>query len=143
MRQGQSRIGAGRRLSRWLLLACTLVGLAAMHSLGHGGADHVGAITNHAVTRMMGTEPVAVSDCASDVCSHLSAPHQHDTTMRDVCLAVLTAFAVALLLAVLRLSRSGARVAPWSVQHSYAVGPRAPPSALVGLTLATVSVQRR
>ena len=140
MRQGQNRSRTSGWLGRWLLLACTLVGLAAMHSLGHGGADHVRAVTDNAVTRMMGAEPVAVSDC--DGCSHLSGPHQHDMTMRDVCLAVLTAFAVVLLLAVLRLSRSRARTAPGSVQHSYAVGPRAPPSALVGLTLATVSVRR-
>lgn len=35
------RVPAGR-IARWLLLACTILGLAAMHSLGHG-SSHTGA----------------------------------------------------------------------------------------------------
>jgi FlaG/FlaF family flagellin (archaellin) len=37
----QSGAVAGGRIARLLLLACTLFGLAAMHTIGHGGVDHV------------------------------------------------------------------------------------------------------
>ncbi|SBT51296.1 hypothetical protein GA0070611_5113 [Micromonospora auratinigra] len=140
------------RLVRLLLLFCTLVGLTAMHTLGHGAhapADHPAHVrTGHAADRHPAVVPPAMepmSDCAGDGCRARLLPLGEAggaPSGWDVCLAVLGAFAVALLVA--GLLRSCAR----SAGHhpggpaGRVVGPRAPPPRRYGLRLATVSVLR-
>ena len=139
MTQPAARAG---HLVRLLLLASTLIGLAAMHSLGHDagmpGAVHAGH-----------TAPVlsmaAVDACAADGCAHVIAgPAGHQPAHLPgwaICMAVVSAFAVAIVLGVLLLTgtlhpRSGGRRA------GQAAGARAPPARAVGLHLASMSVLR-
>lgn len=135
------------RTARLVLLLTTLIGLAAMHTLGHHG-PHLGADHHRGHPAAMAPDPaIAVADglmCAGDGCGViLTAPMSggHGPGGWDVCVAVLVAFAVLLLAAtVLRARRAGAtahRGGP-----SSAARPRGPPTGRVGLTLATVSVLR-
>jgi Family of unknown function (DUF6153) len=139
--------GTGR-LARWVLLACMLVGLAAMHSLGHGGGMHAAA--------MLADEHYAISTTAAashagssmrDVFPQLNPStggSGDDMAGWSVCLAVLGGFAVAVLLAALLVAAAG-RYDPVGVLTGRSgAGPRAPPDRVpVGLALATVSVLRR
>jgi hypothetical protein len=135
--------GTGR-LARWLLLACTLVGLTAMHSLGHGGGMHAVAML---ADRHDAEATVAMADgCACDGCGHPAAlpAEGDDMTGWSVCLAVVGGFAALALLAlaVAALTRRGGLAGV--LVDRLAAGPRAPPGRLpVGLALATVSVLRR
>ncbi|MET8837905.1 DUF6153 family protein [Micromonospora sp. NPDC004540] len=132
------------RWVRLLLLLCTLVGLTAMHTLGHGGHASAGRPAAHAAGHT--GEAATAPDCMDDGCPVRALPLTHpggDPSGWSICLAVLGAFAVVLLLAV--LLRAGSRgVAPAAggpLRH--AAGPRAPPPRPYGLRLATTSVLRR
>ncbi|WP_130331160.1 hypothetical protein [Micromonospora kangleipakensis] len=150
------------RWVRLLLLLSTLVGLATMHTLGHGahasGGHRAGHPTqpagHHLALPAVLAEPAAtvgaavgaVADCPGAGCHARALPLTGpgaDRSGWSVCLAVLGAFAVALLVAVLL------RAGPWTVGRAArgsrrpACGPRAPPPRPWGLRLATVSVLRR
>jgi hypothetical protein len=155
--------------ARLLLLACTLLGLAAMHTIGHGTHSvashpdgHAAALSQRAMVAQAalpeavptahGAAPEAVPavHVAGPVsfAGHVGAvalPADQPGTAPSgwsVCLAVLGAFTVALLLATLLFGRAHHAVA---TRHSSRPtrGPRAPPPRPVGLRLATVSVLRR
>jgi hypothetical protein len=169
----------GGRWARLVLLLCTLVGLAAMHTLGHGGHDAAAHPAAHAAARhvaepvirqvvaeraepvmrqaggehsgavraigpVLGTVAGRVADCAGDGCGRVLAspagPSGGHLPAWSVCLAVLTAFAVLLLVAVLARRRP---VGGWATPAAPRVPePRAPPPRPVGLRLAA-SVLRR
>ncbi|SCL18030.1 hypothetical protein GA0070624_1435 [Micromonospora rhizosphaerae] len=141
------------RWVRLLLLLSTLVGLAAMHTLGHGAHAPGGHSAGHAEAQH-GARPAAAPDevgmtdgCAADDCRHAAVlplgDLGDDPSGWTVCLAVLGAFAVALLVAVLLRARS--RVVGPALRGALrlAAGPRAPPPRPFGLRLATASVLRR
>ncbi|MFD0578414.1 DUF6153 family protein [Dactylosporangium darangshiense] len=119
------------RTARLVLLLATLVGLAAMHTLGHDGPH----LTTPAHTGHMAT--------AAHDAPVLDGPANghHGMSGWDVCLAVLVAFAVLLLAAALLHGRRAAGAAHLTGRTAR-TGPRAPPPRRVGLTLATVSVLR-
>ncbi|MGY0006766.1 DUF6153 family protein [Micromonospora sp. I033] len=131
------------RSVRLLLLLCTLVGLTAMHTLGHGGHASAGQPAAHAAGHT--GEASTAAGCVDDGCPVRALPLTHpggDPSGWSVCLAVLGAFAVVLLLAVLpRAGPRGAAPAAGGVLR-LATGPRAPPRPH-GLRLATASVLRR
>jgi hypothetical protein len=136
------------RLARWALLACTLVGLAAMHSLGHDAGAHATtkpAQGQHAVA-MTADADRSAGDCPGDGCTRLSALPGGGGEMAGwgVCLAIVGGFAVVLLVAAARRI-AGRRDDPaGALLVGSGAGPRAPPGLLpAGLTLATVSVLRR
>jgi hypothetical protein len=120
-----------------------LFGLAAMHTIGHGGVDHAG---HHAESQ----EPaagvtLAMGGAAPDgCCSHAAELPIRGGGMGswDLCVAVLSAFAVAVLLAALLLITATGRHPPRSARDPSRWGSRAPPILPFGLTLATVSVLR-
>ncbi|MEU9507023.1 hypothetical protein AB0D32_12160 [Micromonospora sp. NPDC048170] len=155
---------------RLLLLVCTLLGLAAMHTIGHDShaTGHTAEASAHAV---------AAPDPHADG-ADASMPPRHDTTLAyaamaafpavagcpggcasdrllpfgdtggelpgwGVCLAVLGAFAAPLLVAA--LLSTGVRAVGPSGRDSVGSfpSPRAPPPLPVGLRLATVAVLRR
>ncbi len=170
----------GGRWGRLALLLCTLIGLAAMHTLGHGahsGGTHAGhdgaaprdghpapaAFADGAAvpaTLADGTGgPVALvggmvaavtlgarAGCPAGGCA--PARLLPDGGRADwpsgwsVCLAVLGALGVALLVAVLLLTRARAPGPPGWQAGGVSAGPRAPPSRPLGLRLAEVSVSR-
>jgi len=144
----QQQTSMAGRLARWALLACTLVGLAAMHSLGHNGGVHASVMLAEAHrASAMALVADRAGDCAGDGCTHLSAlpgGGGDDMPAWSVCLAVFSGFAVVVLLAAAVLA-TARRYHPAGVWFGGpGVGPRAPPGPLpVGLTLATVSVLRR
>jgi hypothetical protein len=123
------------RAVRLALLLATLVGLTAMHTLGHSGT-HLPAGHHHhehAVTAAAGMLASAADRPSGDLGA---------MTGWDVCVAILVAFAVMLLAAVLRRASLRAYGAATRNVTAGRTGPRAPPDRPVGLTLATVSVLR-
>jgi hypothetical protein len=125
-----------------MLLVCTLVGLAAMHSLGHAGAMQTAAM----LTEGHHSAAMAAGDCAGDGCVQAAAaPHGGGEDMAgwDVCLAVVGGVVVAGLLAAALLAGAGRYDVATALFGWRRLGPRAPPAPLrVGLALATVSVLR-
>lgn len=158
--------------ARLVVLLGTLLGLAAMHTLGHGahasGADPAAhPVAGHAVSAAaaMGT----TADCPGDGCGHHAAGPARaagpatavlplayaparvlplgdpggEPSGWSVCLAVLGAFAVVLLIAVsLRAGSRASGPAPRGALRP-AWGPRAPPVRPYGLRLVAASVLRR
>ncbi|MFG2053862.1 hypothetical protein ACGFI9_07490 [Micromonospora sp. NPDC048930] len=160
------------RWVRLLLLLCTLVGLTAMHTLGHGGHAPADQDTGHGIAHHPApVEPATPAglaamadlpaiagmavhpglagmapDCAGDGCAVRALPLGHlggDPSGWSVCLAVLGAFAVALLAAVLLRARSHTAGPTVDGPFRVASGSRAPPTRPYGLRLAAASVLRR
>ncbi|MFF3853824.1 hypothetical protein [Micromonospora sp. NPDC002575] len=147
---------AGGRWGRLALLLCTLVGLAAMHTLGHGahsGGTHAG---HDGATPRDGHPAPAVHAEAAGVPGALvggaggavAFPGSAGGGRADgpsgwsVCLAMLGALGVALLVAVLLLTGARAPGPPGRQAGGVPAGPRAPPPRPLGLRLAEVSVSR-
>ncbi|MEV0808238.1 hypothetical protein [Micromonospora sp. NPDC050200] len=145
--------------ARLLLLACTLLGLAAMHTIGHGTHsaashpdDHAAAMSPRALVTSTLPEAVKVAHAALPEVvpvAHAAAPVALPADQPggapsgwSVCLAVLGAVTVALLLVALLLGRARPAVVLRHPSGS-SRGPRAPPPRPAGLRLATVSVLRR
>jgi hypothetical protein len=125
-----------------VLLACTLLGLAAMHVLGHS-AHHSPPI-NAAMTATISGH-VVVDGCPDGHCEHPSDSgrgRHEDTPAWGVCLAVLAGFGIAMLIAWLLLGSgkaSGVGPPPGRVDCGV---PHVPAWQGVGLRLATGSVLR-
>ncbi|MEV8516447.1 DUF6153 family protein [Dactylosporangium sp. NPDC051484] len=151
------------RTARLALLLATLLGLTAMHTLGHhgprspGGDEHpataagpTGGSTavptaEHAAWAPLTAVLTVAGACSADGCgAPLAGPAGDHAGMSDweVCLAVLVAFAVLLLAAALLHARRGTAAAAARARVTRRCGPRAPPPRPVGLTLAAVSVLR-
>lgn len=110
------------RSVRWLLLFCTALGLAFMHTLGHAGVDG-GHSRPPALQAVAGMPALAgVADCPDGHCDGHGGP-----SAWSVCLAILTGLGLVVLLAVLLLAviRWHGLRAP-ALTGSAAV-PRAPP----------------
>ena len=127
-----------------MLLVCTLVGLAAMHTIGHtghGDGTHAGAASSTAVGMPGMTETVpAISAAVPCLGGHCD---DHGTLdVFSVCMAVLQGFAGAVLLALLLLTVLAGlgRLRPW--KRAATGGARAPPVRRTGLTIAAISVLR-
>ncbi|HEX8343445.1 MAG TPA: DUF6153 family protein [Actinoplanes sp.] len=96
------------RAARWVLLFCTLFGLATMHTLGHAGMhpdEHTHPVTMPATAVAMADAaqltPAAVTDttCTGHDCGH---DRQHGTmSWWSICLAILGGLAAVVLLAAL------------------------------------------
>lgn len=140
----QAQAAAAGRIARWVLLACTLVGLAAMHSLGHGAAHSAVMSAGHASGVVM-SMPAVVEDCPDGHCRQLtgSGPGRHDDLPAwGVCLAVLAGLGITALLAWLLLAvRAGSQAGP-PPGRACPGASRAPPRPGVGLRLARASVLR-
>jgi Family of unknown function (DUF6153) len=142
------RVTTTGRAARLLLLLGTILGLAAMHTLGHAGmaaTDHH-AVNHHAGAAMtapsmsMSISMAAAHECAGEHCPGGSGHHGLDGW--SVCLAVLTGLALAAVLAVALLATAGG---PGDrTGRSRPAGPptRAPPSRSAGLTITTATVLR-
>lgn len=149
----------GGWVARFLLLAATLIGLAAMHSLGHqlampgGHAGHgmrPGAppATVPAADQTGGAAAMSVavpSGCAGDGCPRLAAaPNGTPGHLPGwaVCLAVIGAFGTALALAAALLVMRTVS-APGRLRWSAPAASRGPPALpRLGQRVAAVSVLR-
>jgi hypothetical protein len=142
---GTAMIG---RIARFVLLACTLFGLAAMHTIGHGtmsSAHHHEApsVAMHQLSAMPAFTQADPDGCAAGGCLHAAVLPDSGGPMdlRDLCVAVLSAFAVAMLLAGLLLAAVTGRFPPGS-GDGRRPALRFPPIPPWGLTVVTVSVLR-
>jgi hypothetical protein len=133
-----------------VLLTCTLLGLATMHSLGHGGAHTATMSTGHAA--MSAGQAVAavamsaaVENCPDGHCRQVPGTghgRHDDIPAWSVCLAVLAGLGITALLAWLMLAAgTGSRAGPPAGPFRSAAS-RPPPRPRLGLRVATVSVLR-
>ncbi|MFI7542205.1 DUF6153 family protein [Actinoplanes sp. NPDC049599] len=134
-----------------VLLACTLFGLATMHTLGHAGmrmptADHhaveaVEAITAVTAVTAVSAVSAAHGDCDGG-CAHApgSSP-PGGMAGWAVCVAVLGAVLVIFLLALVLVRSRRRGPFAWRISRGDA-GSRGPPVRRVGLALAAGSVLR-
>ena len=142
------------QLARWLVLACTLLGVVTMHTLGHAGMQIGTHTSNNVVAHTAAPDPapppveqmiavgkVAGEDCHRE-CAQLRGPdHRDGMAGWGVCLAVLAGIAVLALITVL-LTRSRSHAGSVTTTDPQTLGARGPPSRSAGLTLAAVSVLR-
>jgi len=146
--------GHGGPFARLILLACTLFGLATMHTLGHAGphlhghdhhlAEAVAAVSGsaHALDVMSEVAEPAPGGVCDGGCAHGPGPAPHGGTAGwSVCVAVLAALAVIFLLALVVARSRGGRP-PGSGTNRWAVVSRGPPVRSAGLTMAATSVLR-
>jgi hypothetical protein len=156
-----------RRAAWWWLLTCTILGLASMHTLGHG--RHSASFSapavpfSHSFTSaapsssspssgsLSGASAPGSSSLVSSVIDFLAGGHSGGSHAGDresdgaqvgawsVCLAVLVGLTVAVLLLLLRQAGGRMRMRAFSTGR---VISRAPPRRGAGLHLATISVMR-
>jgi hypothetical protein len=140
--------------ARWLLLFCTLFGLATMHTLGHAGmhmASHAhpvampnaeaGLDASGTSVGMLTVETMTAAPCPDDHCN--GGPGTGGMDAWSACLAVLGGLAMAVLLGALLLARRNRSARP----HNGATGDlpslRAPPVwCHQGLRVASLAVLR-
>ncbi|GIF01737.1 hypothetical protein Ari01nite_92010 [Paractinoplanes rishiriensis] len=87
-------------MARWLVLACTVIGLTAMHSLGHAGM--AGHHETHGDARSTATTAGVASwteGCPGDSCP--MTPGHGSPAGWSACLAILSGVAVVAMLVVL------------------------------------------
>ncbi|GGQ77151.1 hypothetical protein [Couchioplanes azureus] len=144
--------GVGRAV-RWLLLFCTVFGLATMHTLGHADPhvdSHDPAVAMAVTGPAMGSGafPAAVAEMVGAPGGHCpeghcgGGPGHGGMSGWAVCLAVLGGFGVVMLLAALLLFAAGGAVGAGRRRLSVLGGPRPPPRRRWGLTVASVAVLR-
>jgi hypothetical protein len=137
-------VAVSGRIARLVLLGCTLFGLAAMHTIGHSGVHGGKPHGSPAVATVLtvATSIVAPDDCDCDHAATAAQPLRGAGMGGwELCVAVLSAFAIAMLLVALLLAAATGRHSPRSARGRRPA-PRAPPGLPFGLTLATVSVLR-
>ncbi|MCW2641989.1 MAG: hypothetical protein JWP76_4295 [Dactylosporangium sp.] len=140
---------------RWLLLAFTLLGLAAMHTIGHTGAGHRMAMPERPAIHRLQTTAIMLTELAMHVaapveqacpigCAHVSdgLPAGGHPGSWSACLAILAALAVAVLVGWLVRAASVRHGANRPVRP-VTLTPRGPPRPGVGLRLADLAVLRR
>ena len=145
----QTAVATIGRIARLVVLACTLLGLTALHTIGHAavtGGDRP-AVTVSAPEPglvFVVAAPRDTDGCGDDGCTHESVlpGGAHDTSQRwDVCVAVLSVLAIGVLLvALLRIAALGRDPTP---------ARRRPPrtsrisrTPAFGLALTTIAVAR-
>lgn len=148
------------RIARLVLLACTLLGLAAMHTIGHHATGHgtghnhdhavsqPAAATQHVVEMARATLTAVVPGAEPGGCAGCTPMTlmAHSTTGGmsgwDLCVAVLSSFAVLVLLLVLLLTTVSGRSRPRDFSTGVSRSPRGPPGRSFGLAVTALSVLR-
>jgi hypothetical protein len=133
---------AGARTARWLLLLCTVIGLTAMHTLGHTGMAAHDQHPAAATTSLMTAAEAATSLTAAPVCTGGHCPGQGMPGGWSVCLAILTGLAVAVLLAVALFAAASRVAALGTPLVPLRLLPRAPPGRPPSLTGLATTVLR-
>jgi hypothetical protein len=147
------RNAAARQFARLLLVACTVLGVAALHTIGHAAAGDqhgiAGSATSSAIAVLNAPSSLVAATtrdggCDGDGCTHqIALPDSGRGTSSswEVCVAILNALAVAFLAAgLLRLLHT--------IRLALVVGRRRPPPFAcaspppVGLTIAAAAILR-
>lgn len=133
-------------MARWLLLLCTVVGLTAMHTLGHAGmAGHDRhSPTADAPAVMAAAAAMVPSFTAADACAgdHCPAAPRPGGDMWSVCLAILTGLGVIVLLAVLWFISARRTAGAGDRRVRAGLPARSPPRSVAGSTLTATTVLR-
>ncbi len=136
------------RSVRWLLLLGTLLGLVAMHTLGHSGmrmdtpraasmiSDAPMALAAVELPQVGAAGAATVPDCADNHCN------DHAMSGWSICLAVLYGLVIVALLAALLVAWRRERGRVGGTPSSAPGVPRAPPARLRGLVIASTAVLR-
>ena len=128
-----------------LLLACTILGIASLHALGHHGTGHAeSSAAGVQVGHVPEPEAIADAPCDADGCHWLASTGGHpprQSSLWDVCLAVMTGSLV-LILARSLVSAAAFRVVPAGRSRSARLLPRPPPRQRLGLKITAVSALR-
>jgi len=131
------------RIARWVLLSCTLFGLAAMHTLGHTSPLHSPGTVAMAA---MGGSPdsVAMPALAPPECpaGHCDGHGSGGMSGWSVCLAVLSGFIALVVLAALLSWMMSGRGRLWEKKPGRPPVPRGPPRRSAGLALVSMAVLR-
>ena len=118
-----------QRIARLMLLAVTLFGFAALHTMGHAAVTGSDQHTVPPTAASTGLGQVAAllagdGDCGGDGCTHsavLSAGTSDGRQRWDVCVAVLSIAAIGVLIAarllLAALGRASGPVRGWPVRH--------------------------
>jgi hypothetical protein len=129
--------------ARWMVLFCTLFGLAAMHTIGHTGPgggirmDTVMAADIGAQAAVTAPMVAAAPPCSGDHCDGHGA-----MGAGEVCVAILQGLVAAMLLTLMVWAALGGARRAWAVIAVRRTAPRAPPPRRTGLTIASVTVLR-
>lgn len=138
-------VTVSEHLARLLLLTCTVLGVAALHTIGHAALselDHQDRVAAAAAT-VVTADTGDVGGCDGDGCAHnAAAPVGGTNTSRwwDVCVAVLSVLAVGWLAAGMCMrahnAARSAGITTWRPPPGTARGPS------MGLALTTAVVLR-
>lgn len=132
-------------LPRVLLLVLLALGVAEMHTFGHGGHAASGHDTTaDDLPHGMLTAPDQGDSPDVRLIAEIGEPTTDGNTAIDlfsVCLAVLSGFGLAIGLALLRVHSHGQRIVA-RARRAVHRGGRSPPVPLLGLRVAAVSVLR-
>ncbi|MCO1597578.1 DUF6153 family protein [Micromonospora sp. RHAY321] len=134
-------------LPRVLLLVLLALGVAGMHTFGHGGGGHTSS--GHDTTAVVMPHDRLASPVQDDsghraLIAQIREPRSSgspDLGLFTVCLAVVGAFGLAIALALLRV-RSHRERCEARTHLTVHRGGRSPPALLLGLRVAAVSVLR-
>jgi hypothetical protein len=128
-----------RVIARWVLLLCTVTGLAMMHTLGHATPGHHPA--DSSVSAMIGSSAEPAAHCHGG-CGDTSpgGPGGHPAAW-EICLAIVGGLTIAVLLVVLLIGRAGRRHPPRPPGGDPGYARRAPPQPF-GLAVSSVSALR-
>jgi hypothetical protein len=131
-----------RRSLPWLLMLFLLAaGVAGMHTLGHAAGEHAAAGHGPAV-HVMGDAGCCGDPAAMPMAATGRAPGMPMTDPTLMCLAILGAAAL-ICVALILLARRGSSTLAATTTRFFVLRPgRGPPRALLGLTIADLSVLR-
>jgi hypothetical protein len=130
--------------ARCVLLLCTALGLAMMHTLGHAGLEH--QTTHSASTATIGMaagNQLAVGSTGGchDPCDETPGGHGGPMGAWQICLAVLSGLTIVVLLIALMFARGPSQ--QWVRRAgSHYSGPQRSPPRPFALAVATVSTLR-
>jgi hypothetical protein len=137
------------RFARLLLLACTVLGVAALHTIGHAGVrvldhhDRLIAVQPGAVIALAPPAPADHGGCDGDGCDHpAAAPGGAGDTPRwwEICLAILGLLTAGTVVTIAALRSRGMSMAAADAVHR--PPPRNTGATRLGLAMASATVLR-
>lgn len=146
----EAAVVTSERIARLMLLAVTLFGFAALHTIGHAAMTRSDQHTIGLSTVQAGLGHVAAlipgdDDCNTDGCTHpaiMSAGTSDSRQRGDVCVAILSVIAIGVLLAarllLTVLGRASVFARGWPTRHGRIPRPPAYGLAVTGLAVIRV-----
>jgi peptidoglycan/LPS O-acetylase OafA/YrhL len=139
----RQRTATAGRIARWILLFCTLFGLALMHTIGHTG-PHAGQHHQLGAAMPVTAGGVAMSALVPAECpaGHCDGHDPGGMSGWSVCVAILGGLVAVVLLAALLSWMMSGRGRAWEKAAGRPPVSRGPPRRAAGLSLVSVAVLR-